>query len=112
VTDAYGKCCAMTNERTLLVLEAAHIRSCADQGPHQLSNGLLLRSDLHKLFDLGYVTVDPGDRRIVVSGRIREEFENGREYYHLHGRPLAPPANPQATPAREFLEFHAQTVFR
>jgi hypothetical protein len=37
----------------------------------------------------GYISVDPNDRRIVVSGRIREEFENGRDYYQLHGRPLA-----------------------
>ena len=62
VTDAYRRRCTISNERTLPVLEAAHIRPYADNGPHQLSNGLLLRSDLHRLFDLGYFTVDP-DRR-------------------------------------------------
>src|ERR1039457_2107721 len=46
--------------------------------------------------DLGYVTVDPGDRRIVISGRIREEFENGRDYYQLQGRLLAHPSDPRA----------------
>jgi putative restriction endonuclease len=102
----------MTNGRTLPVLEAVHIRPYADAGPHQLSNGLLLRRDLHTLFDLGYLTVDPGDRRIVISGRIREEFENGRDYYQLHGRPLALPGDPLAVPAREFLEYHAQNIFR
>src|SRR6266849_1655721 len=59
VTDAYGYRCAMTSERTLPVLEAAHIRPFAAGVEHALSNGLLLRSDLHTLFDLGYVTVDP-----------------------------------------------------
>jgi len=51
-------------------------------------NGLLLRSDLHKLFDRGYVTVSP-DLRFVVSRRIREEFENGRDYYARNGSGLA-----------------------
>jgi HNH endonuclease len=84
VTDAYSYRCAMTSERTLPVLEAAHIRPYGKDGRHELSNGLLLRSDLHKLFDLGYMTVDPEKKAIVVSQRIREEYENGRDYYaHL-----------------------------
>lgn len=112
VTDAYGRRCAMTNERTLPVLEAAHIRPYSEQGPHQLSNGLLLRRDLHTLFDLGYVAVDPDDRRIMVSRRIREEFENGHEYYQLDGKPLMVPLDRQATPARDFLEYHANNKFR
>ena len=37
-----------------------------------------MRSDLHRLFDEGYITIDPLDRKILVSGRIREEFENGK----------------------------------
>src|SRR5881296_3568769 len=78
----------MTNERTLPVLQAAHIKPYALDGPHALNNGLLLRSDLHTLFDQGYLTVDPKVMRIVVSNRIRDEFENGRDYYRLHGQPL------------------------
>jgi putative restriction endonuclease len=62
VTDAYGYRCAMTSERTLPVLEAAHIRPYSEGGEHALSNGLLLRSDLHTLFDMGYVSVDPKTR--------------------------------------------------
>jgi putative restriction endonuclease len=53
VTDAYERRCAVTGEKTLPVLEAAHIKPYALEGPHQVQNGLLLRSDLHKLFDLG-----------------------------------------------------------
>jgi hypothetical protein len=41
--------------------------------------GLLLRSDLHKLSD-GYLMVDPADLPVVGSCRIRVEFQNGREY--------------------------------
>jgi putative restriction endonuclease len=112
VTDAYRRRCAMTGERTLPVLQAAHIRPYSTGGEHALSNGLLLRSDVHTLFDLGYMTVDPDERRIVVSQRIREEFENGRQYYELHGRPITVPPDPRDLPSRENLLYHAQTVFR
>lgn len=112
VTDAYSYRCAMTSERTLPVLEAAHIRPYGKDGRHELSNGLLLRSDLHKLFDLGYMTVDPEKKTIVVSPRIREEYQNGREYYALHGRSLAQPQNSLAIPSVENLRYHADSVFR
>ena len=112
VTDAYRYRCAMTSERTLPVLEAAHIRPFADGGEHALSNGLLLRSDLHTLFDLGYVTVDPKEKKILVSDRIKAEFENGREYYKLRGEKLVLPQNPLAIPSIESLTYHAEHVFR
>jgi predicted restriction endonuclease len=112
VTDAYTRRCAITGERTLPVLEAAHIKPYSLAKRHEVPNGLLLRADLHKLFDGGYLTVDPKDRRIVVSKRIREEFENGRDYYKLEGMPLWEPAEPWARPSAENLEYHAYNVFR
>ena len=112
VTDAYRYRCAMTSERTLPVLEAAHIRPFAEGGEHALSNGLLLRSDLHTLFDLGYLTVDPKDKKVLVSDRIKAEFENGREYYKLRGEKLVLPENPLAIPSIESLAYHAENVFR
>jgi len=65
-------------------LEAAHIKPYEKSGPHLVSNGLLLRSDIHKLFDMGYLTVT-SDYHIEVSPRIKEQFENGRDYYKFHG---------------------------
>jgi putative restriction endonuclease len=53
VTDAYQRRCAITGERTLPVFDAAHIKPYAASGPHALRNGLLLRKDLHALFDAG-----------------------------------------------------------
>src|ERR1043166_3496466 len=88
VTEAYHRRCAITGERTLPVLDAAHIKPYADEGPHLLANGLLLRSDLHTLFDAGYITVTD-QLHVEVSKRIREEFANGREYYKHHGEVLA-----------------------
>jgi putative restriction endonuclease len=111
VTDLYQRRCAVTAERTLPVLEAAHIKPYADSGPHDPRNGLLLRSDLHTLFDRGYVTVTP-KLHLEVSRRIKEEFENGRDYYALHGRALALPTPADLAPARDFLDWHASNVFR
>jgi putative restriction endonuclease len=110
VTDAYERRCVVTGERTLPVLEAAHIRPYAQSGPHEVSNGLLLRSDLHTLFDRGYVTVRP-DKRFRVSRRIREDFENGRDYYALDGHEIRLPAAPHAPPSSELLEWHSDTIF-
>jgi putative restriction endonuclease len=112
VTDAYSRRCAVTGERTLPVLEAAHIRPYALSGPHRVSNGILLRSDLHKLFDLGYVTVTP-ELRLLVSPKLKAEWENGREYYAHHGKPLqVHPTDPGNQPGAEFLRWHNENRFQ
>lgn len=112
VTDAYQRRCAVTGEKTLPVLEAAHIRPYAEQGPHRVTNGLLLRSDLHKLFDLGYLTVTP-ELRLEVSPRLREEWSNGRDYYAHHGRPLDYlPIEDFNRPSPDFLAWHNENRFK
>lgn len=111
VTEAYQKRCAITGERTVPVLEAAHIRPYALEGPHLVSNGLLLRSDLHTLFDRGYVTVTP-ELTVEVSRRIREEFENGRDYYAHHGKRLVNlPAGLHEQPEGDYLRWHNEHVY-
>jgi putative restriction endonuclease len=111
VTDIYNRRCAVTAERTLPALDAAHIRPYADGGLHEASNGLLLRRDIHSLFDAGYVTVTP-DYRFEVSRRIREEYENGRAYYALHGSPVTVPGAPRLRPDPMALGWHNETRFR
>ncbi len=105
VTDKYHRRCAVTRERTLPALDAAHIRPFAEGGEHEAANGVLLRRDLHSLFDAGYVTISP-DMRFEVSRRIKEEFENGRQYYELHGQEIALPDDQQSRPDRAALEWH------
>lgn len=112
VTDAYQRRCAITGEKTLPVLEAAHIRPYALDGRHEVSNGILLRSDLHTLFDRGYLGIDPEDLKLVVSSRIKEQFSNGRNYYALHGQPISLPADTMFIPARQNLIYHAENIFR
>ena len=110
VTDLYARRCAVTGERTLPALEAAHIRPFARGGEHRPDNGLLLRRDIHRLFDLGYVTVTP-DLRFEVSPRIRGEFDGGHDYYALHGRSIAIPDDPGRQPAAAALSWHNANLF-
>jgi len=110
VTDNYGRRCAVTGERTLPALDAAHIRPFADLGQHDPTNGLLLRRDIHSLFDRGYVTVTP-EHRFAVSRRIRDEFENGRDYYAMDGRSVATPDRPDQKPDPVALRWHNDNRF-
>jgi putative restriction endonuclease len=111
VTDIYGRRCVVTGERTLPALEAAHIRPYGDGGTHEAKNGLLLRRDIHSLFDSGYVTVTT-DLRFEVSRRIREEFENGRHYYGMHGQKIEPPKQRLQWPDPSALAWHNEHCFR
>lgn len=111
VTDAYNRRCAVSSERTLPVLDAAHIKPYSDLGEHKVTNGILLRQDIHTLFDKGYLTITP-DLEIEVSRRIREEFANGRDYYKYNGQPMHPPQNWIDRPSREYLAWHNEKVYR
>lgn len=71
----------------------------------------MLRADLHQLFDRGYVTLT-ADYNVVVSDRIREEFNNGKEYLALSGRPFHTiPEKRSDLPDKQFVEFHNNQVF-
>jgi putative restriction endonuclease len=110
VTDLYDRRCAVTSEHTLPVLEAAHIKPVSEGGEHEIQNGLLLRSDVHTLFDRGYVTVDT-QLRFRVSGRLDADWNNGKIYYQLDRTPINVPSDLRCRPSAEFLEWHSDTVF-
>ncbi len=111
VLDAYGRACAVTGEHSLPALEAAHIRAYEHDGPHDTRNGLLLRADLHRLFDTGYVTVTP-DLHLEVSERLRSEYKNGHSYYPHHGKLVNAPNAAKHRPDPAFLAWHNEHVFR
>jgi putative restriction endonuclease len=110
VLSEYRGRCAVTGERIRPVLQAAHILPVALGGQNRLDNGLLLRSDVHTLFDSGYLGVNP-DLRLLVSPRLRAEFENGEEFYARAGVAIDVPDRKIDRPNREFLEWHADTKF-
>ncbi len=112
VLSAYGYRCAVTGDKIRPVLQAAHIRPLPRGGEHRLDNGLLLRSDVHTLFDRGYLGVDP-KYRFVVSPRLREEFDNGEEFYARASSKelIAVPTRRSDRPNTEFLEWHMEEIF-
>jgi putative restriction endonuclease len=110
VTEAYQRACAVTEEHSLPALEAAHIRPFAKEGPHEVRNGLLLRADLHRLFEQGYLTVTP-EFRLEVSDRLRDDYHNGRSYYPLRGKQISVPVVESERPTSDLLDWHNQNVF-
>jgi putative restriction endonuclease len=110
VTDAYGRKCAISGGKVLPALDAAHIQPYARGGNHEVSNGILLRRDIHSVFDAGYVTIDE-QYRFVVSDRVRTDFDNGNEYRRLHGSVLTLPTLQRARPAGDVLRWHNENIF-
>lgn len=111
VRDAYNGACAVTHEHSGPVLEAAHIKPFSLGGDHLVSNGLLLRRDLHRLFDLGYVTVTT-DYRFKVGESLREEYHNGRSYYALDGQQITVPTSRAMLPDPGLLDWHGRQIFK
>jgi putative restriction endonuclease len=111
ITDAYRRRCAVTGERALPTLEAAHILPVARGGAHEVANGLLLRSDVHRLYDAGYVTVTP-DLTFRVSRRLRTDFDDGEPYFPYDGVEIAVPDASRDRPDPLRLEWHADACFK
>lgn len=111
VTDAYQRRCAITGEKTLPVLQAAHIKPYSKEGPHSIKNGILLKSDFHTLFDDGYITITP-DLHVEVSKKLHDDYGNGKDYYTHHGQKLLIlPGQEDQLPSSEFLQWHNENVY-
>ncbi|MDC8760682.1 HNH endonuclease [Janthinobacterium fluminis] len=79
---AYNRRCAVTGCSIVELLEAAHIRPHAEQPDYSVSNGLLLKADIHTLYDLKLLSID---QRCIVHLAPALQLS---EYRHLHGQPL------------------------
>ncbi len=88
--QAYGETCAITGPAPAAVLEAAHLYSYAASGEHHSDGGLLLRRDLHRLFDLGLLAVNPLSWTVDVAVQLRPY----PAYAALAGAPLTVPLAP------------------
>jgi putative restriction endonuclease len=105
VTEAYGRQCAITDGKVLPTLDAAHIKPFGEGGQHIKSNGILLRKDIHSVFDSGYATIDE-DYKFFVSKKVKEIFNNGEEYLRLHGKELRLPDRKADWPDIDLLRWH------
>lgn len=108
---AYNRQCAITGGHISPTLQAAHIRPVAQEGQHRLDNGLLLRSDVHILFDNGYLGVDE-HHKLHVSRRLWTDFGNGKEFYSKAGQEISVPERTIDRPSRESVQWHMDEVFK
>lgn len=97
----YNNRCAISGCAVEAVLEAAHIRAVGEGGDHSVGNGLLLRADLHSLFDRGLITI-LDNRTVSTDPTIRND------YGHFDGQALATPQKRSDRPSIANLRAHRQ----
>jgi hypothetical protein len=99
--DSYGGKCAISGDNAEQALEAVHIRPYKGELTNHPTNGLLLRADLHTLFDLLLLTFDTSDISVVISPEL-----NNTTYAKFYGKRITLPDNPTMQPSIEALELH------
>lgn len=103
---AYGARCAVTGCDAQDALEAAHIVPYKGKHTNSVRNGLLLRADIHTLFDLGLFRIDPVSRRVVLSPQLHSS-----SYKSLHGVELHLPKLSSLHPDPEALRIHGDKSY-
>lgn len=99
--DAYKGRCAISGTAVADALHAAHISPYMGPATNHVVNGLLLRADVHNLFDLKLIKIDPISLTVVVSDALA-----GTEYERLHGKLILVPSDITKRPSREALAKH------
>ncbi len=102
--EAYGSRCPVTGCRVIAALQAAHIVPYLGPNSNHVANGLPLRADVHNLFDLFLLSVDPDTMEIRVAPSLSRS-----EYRELEQKPLSLPKNDRLGPSREALLCHFTT---
>lgn len=93
--------CALTSCDVLEVLEAAHVTPYRGAETNHATNGILLRSDIHALFDLGLIAIDPTTRQVIIAPALK-----GTAYSELEGKVVAEPSEPDLQPSVAALVEH------
>jgi hypothetical protein len=91
----------MTNPK--IALWQAVFRTIDESG--YIQNGLLLRSDIHTLFDCGLIAIDPVSKKLILSSQLLRG-----SYRHLAGRKLRVPKEPAHAPSTEALRQHRRST--
>lgn len=99
--DAYAGRCTISGTRVPDVLQAAHITPYRGPMTNHVTNGLLLRADLHTLFDLGLIRIDPDSLCVAVSPALKDS-----SYWEFDGQPILLPAKPSGRPSSKALAAH------
>ena len=99
--DAYDGTCAITGCAVTAILEAAHVHPYRGEHTNVVSNGLLLRTDIHTLFDLRLIAIDPDTLTVLVSPDL-----DGTEYAQLQGRVVHQPSQAEGRVSEDALTWH------
>jgi hypothetical protein len=102
---AYDRKCAVTGCALEGLLEAAHIVPYRGPQTNHIPNGILLRSDIHTLFDCGLMAIDPDSMGLILSSRLLQS-----SYRNLAGRKLRSPKDPDCSPSKKALTKHRQST--
>ena len=106
VMEIFGSRCAITGCTAQDALEAAHVVSVSEGGGYAPDNGILLRRDIHRLFDLNLVAIDPQCLEVNIADEIADDY---REYA---GAPVdLPDGGPKASNfGHRWKQFSAERV--
>jgi hypothetical protein len=99
--EVYSRHCAVTKCDCPDGLEAAHILPYRGDDTNHVQNGILLRSDIHTLFDLGKIGFAPISHKVIVSKLLK-----GTVYGKLEGKTLRLPRQPNERPNEDALRQH------
>ncbi|MNK33957.1 hypothetical protein D3C87_524560 [compost metagenome] len=97
ILKAYNNTCCITGETMPELLEAVHIQKYANKYSNHVQNGVLLRVDIHRLFDSNLLIVDK-DYTIRISSLVTDEY-----YKHFDGKKINLPLLEQDRPSVEAL---------
>jgi putative restriction endonuclease len=98
--SAYARRCAITDCNAEAALEAAHINPYCESSSNRISNGMLLRSDIHTLFDLGLICINPKKMTVEIAKELA-----GSSYEVLRGKTLRLPENAKFHPDKNLLSI-------
>lgn len=107
VIELYESRCAISSCETVDTLEAAHILPFKGKESNQPWNGILLRADLHLLFDKNLLTIDPATLRVRLNPRLK-----GTEYSRFQGAPVRPPIRGSERLLKKLLRLRARELAR
>lgn len=105
VIELYENRCAISSCETVDALEAAHILPYKGKQSNQPWNGILLRADLHLLFDKNLLMIDPQNLRVRLNPRLK-----GTEYSRFHGVRLRPPIRGSDQLLKRLLKLRAREL--
>jgi len=101
--SAYEGTCAITGSTEISALQAAHISPYDGSKTNSVQNGILLRADIHNLFDLGLIAIDPKTFLVIVSDRVADPT-----YRAFNNTKIKLPEKSRQQPSRLALQYQLE----